>query len=143
MWTYPLARAVCLIGLLVMVAVIGRYALDATAHHDEYQYFTAAMLWPDLEPYAEPKQNRVMEEHLAHYRAVLNLRREHSALRVGTYETLLVDDDEVPRDSVDPPPWGETPWTGLHEVEVLVAGDGAGPDSLVGRPLVHAHGRRA
>jgi hypothetical protein len=53
MWTYPLARAVCLIGLLVMVAVIGRYALDVTAHHDEYQYFTAAMLWPDLALYRD------------------------------------------------------------------------------------------
>jgi len=52
------------------------------------------MLWKDLEPYERPKDNRVDEKHLAHYRRVIALRREHSALRRGTYRTLLVDDDQ-------------------------------------------------
>jgi len=51
------------------------------------------MLWPDLGPY-ERKEDRVDPEHLAHYRAVGELRRRHPALRTGTFETLAADDEQ-------------------------------------------------
>ena len=51
------------------------------------------MLWLDLEPYDEPDENHVLEEQLAHFREVTHLRRAHSALRRGSFRTLLADDE--------------------------------------------------
>ena len=50
------------------------------------------MLWEDLEPYAQPEENAVMDEQLAYYRKVIGLRNAHPALQTGTLETLLADD---------------------------------------------------
>ena len=50
------------------------------------------MLWKDLEPYEKPEVNHVMTDHLAYYKEVIALRNAHSALRTGSYRTLLVDD---------------------------------------------------
>lgn len=50
------------------------------------------MLWKDLEPYAEPTENHVMDDQLAWYRQILELRQKNSALRTGDFETLLADD---------------------------------------------------
>jgi len=50
------------------------------------------MLWKDLEPYSRGNQNRVDERHLAHYKQVIALRRGHSALRTGSFRTILTDD---------------------------------------------------
>ena len=50
------------------------------------------MLWQDLEPYEEPDENRVSTDVLAHYRKVIALRRDHPALRTGTFETVTTDD---------------------------------------------------
>jgi len=50
------------------------------------------MLWKDLEPYENPEENFVMEDHLAYYRQIIALRRTHSALRTGSFATLLADD---------------------------------------------------
>ncbi|MEM9798950.1 MAG: alpha-amylase family glycosyl hydrolase [Planctomycetota bacterium] len=52
------------------------------------------MLWRDLEPYDNADENYVMEDHYAFYREAVALRRDHAALRVGTYRTLLVDDEQ-------------------------------------------------
>jgi glycosidase len=52
------------------------------------------MLWKDLGAYEGGRENRVDEEHLEHYRRVGQLRREHSALRRGSFETVLCDDDQ-------------------------------------------------
>ena len=52
------------------------------------------MLWRDLEPYEVPEENAVSEDVLAHYRAVIALRREHSALRTGSFRTIATDDTE-------------------------------------------------
>jgi glycosidase len=49
------------------------------------------MLWKDLGRYADPG-NVVMEEHLAYYKTLIRLRREHSALSTGSFRTLLTDD---------------------------------------------------
>ncbi|QDU67880.1 alpha-amylase family glycosyl hydrolase [Engelhardtia mirabilis] len=51
------------------------------------------MLWKDLEPYEGRRENHVDEEHLAHYRGIIALRRDHAALRVGDFRTLLADDE--------------------------------------------------
>lgn len=50
------------------------------------------MLWKELEPYARPEENAVMEEQLAWYRAIGALRQRLPALQTGDFRTLLVDD---------------------------------------------------
>lgn len=50
------------------------------------------MLWKDLEPYEKPEENHVMDEHLAYYRQIIALRNAHPALRTGSIQTLLADD---------------------------------------------------
>lgn len=51
------------------------------------------MLWKELEPYAKPDQNFVMDEHLEFYRKAIALRNDLSALRRGSFQTLLTDDE--------------------------------------------------
>ena len=51
------------------------------------------MLWKDLEPYEEEGQT-VMDEHFAFYRDAISMRQAHSALRTGSTETTLVDDEQ-------------------------------------------------
>ncbi|MDA0802325.1 MAG: alpha-amylase family glycosyl hydrolase [Planctomycetota bacterium] len=54
------------------------------------------MLWKDLEPYENPGENRVMDDHLGFYRRAVALRVAEAALRRGDYRTLLADDrDDV------------------------------------------------
>ena len=50
------------------------------------------MLWKDLEPYDVPEDNHVMEDHLAFYASILNLRGSHSALRDGSFKTISTHD---------------------------------------------------
>ncbi|MBK8915824.1 MAG: alpha amylase N-terminal ig-like domain-containing protein [Phycisphaerales bacterium] len=50
------------------------------------------MLWKDLEPYANPHENFVMEDHRAFYQRAIALRNAHGALRRGAIRTLLTDD---------------------------------------------------
>jgi glycosidase len=50
------------------------------------------MLWKDLEPYGDPDENRVMDEQLDFYRRAIALRNAHSALRTGSFRTVLLDD---------------------------------------------------
>ena len=49
------------------------------------------MLWEDLLPYEDP-QETIDPTTLAHYRAVIGLRRAHPALRTGSFRTVLTDD---------------------------------------------------
>ncbi len=51
------------------------------------------MLWKDLEPYENPTENAVMQDHLEFYKRVIALRREHPALATGAFDTLLTDDE--------------------------------------------------
>ena len=51
------------------------------------------MLWADLEPYELPNENHVHKLQLEYYRRIGSLRRDWIALRLGSYETLLADDD--------------------------------------------------
>ncbi|MCE9619447.1 MAG: alpha-glucosidase C-terminal domain-containing protein [Planctomycetes bacterium] len=50
------------------------------------------MLWKDHEPYEQPEDNHVMGEQLAYYKSVTALRNNHSALRTGSFQTVLTDD---------------------------------------------------
>ena len=50
------------------------------------------MLWKDLEPYGQPGENAVMQDHLDFYRGVIALRNAHPALRTGSFRTVLTDD---------------------------------------------------
>ncbi|MEZ6016458.1 MAG: alpha amylase N-terminal ig-like domain-containing protein [Planctomycetota bacterium] len=50
------------------------------------------MLWRDLEPYANAAEDRVDGALLDYYQRVIRLRREHTALRIGAFETLVADD---------------------------------------------------
>lgn len=52
------------------------------------------MLWKDLEPYTDPDENRVMEEQLEFYRRATALRNRFTALKRGSFRTLLADDDQ-------------------------------------------------
>jgi glycosidase len=51
------------------------------------------MLWEDLEPYEKPDENFVLKDQLAYYRQIIALRHAHPALRTGTFQTLLADDE--------------------------------------------------
>ncbi len=51
------------------------------------------MLWSDLGPYAD-EDSRVDTELLAFYQRAIALRRTYAALRIGTFETVLVDDEQ-------------------------------------------------
>ncbi len=50
------------------------------------------MLWKDLEPYEKPEENFVMQDQLAFYKRAIALRNAHSALRTGSFTSLLTDD---------------------------------------------------
>ena len=52
------------------------------------------MLWEDLQPYDKPEENFVMRDQLAYYRQIIALRNAHPALRTGSIQTLLADDEE-------------------------------------------------
>jgi glycosidase len=52
------------------------------------------MLWRDLEPYENPDENHVMDDHLAFYKRAIALRNAHPALRTGSFQTLLTDDEQ-------------------------------------------------
>jgi glycosidase len=98
------------------------------------------MLWTDLEPYEQPKENTVERDHLAYYRRIIALRNAHPALRTGTIQTVLADDQadvwaiirrnhneqvlvvlnaaEVPRTVTVPlPPSAANSWTGVYNAE--------------------------
>ena len=51
------------------------------------------MLWKDLEPYEESGM-AVMDDHLAFYQSAVALRNQYTALRTGSIETILTDDEQ-------------------------------------------------
>ncbi len=52
------------------------------------------MLWNDLQPYEKADENQVMQEQLGFYQAAVALRNAHSALRTGSFQTVLIDDEK-------------------------------------------------
>ncbi|MDP6849579.1 MAG: alpha-amylase family glycosyl hydrolase [Planctomycetota bacterium] len=51
------------------------------------------MLWKDLEPFDDKSQYFVDENQLEWYRKIIHIRSDHSALRRGSLEVLLTDDE--------------------------------------------------
>ena len=51
------------------------------------------MLWKDLEPYEESGM-AVMDDHLAFYQSAVEARNQYTALRTGSIETILTDDEQ-------------------------------------------------
>ena len=49
------------------------------------------MPWDDLEPNDDP-ENRTMPEVFEAYARMIGLRRDHVALRIGSFETVYTDD---------------------------------------------------
>lgn len=52
------------------------------------------MLWKDLQPYEKPDENQVMQDQLDFYQAATALRNAHTALRTGSFQTVLTDDQK-------------------------------------------------
>ncbi|MDX2199107.1 MAG: glycoside hydrolase family 13 protein [Phycisphaerae bacterium] len=50
------------------------------------------MLWPEMEPYENPRENFVMNDLRAYYKQIIALRKGHAALRTNNIETVLTHD---------------------------------------------------
>ncbi len=90
---YRRARLIALLQMTYSGAPMVYYGDEAGMWGADDPTCRKPMLWQDLEPYDEPEENHVMEDHLAFYRAVIALRNAHPALRVGTFRTVLTDDE--------------------------------------------------
>ncbi|RMF79393.1 MAG: hypothetical protein D6744_09180, partial [Planctomycetota bacterium] len=90
---YARARLVALLQATYVGAPMIYYGDEAGMWGADDPTNRKPMLWKDLEPYENPQDNHVMDDHLAWYQAVFNLRAEHVALRRGAFETLLADKD--------------------------------------------------
>jgi len=91
---YRRARLVALLQMTSVGAPMIYYGDEAGMWGADDPTNRKPMLWKDLEPYENPADNFVMDEHLEFYRRAIALRNEHPALRRGTMRTLLVDDDQ-------------------------------------------------
>ena len=90
---YQRARLIALIQMTYIGAPLVYYGDEAGMWGADDPTCRKPMLWKDLEPYEKPEQNFVMDQHLAFYRQAIALRNAHPALRTGTFETLLADDE--------------------------------------------------
>ncbi|MEM9378962.1 MAG: alpha amylase N-terminal ig-like domain-containing protein [Planctomycetota bacterium] len=89
---YRRARLVALLQMTYVGAPMVYYGDEVGMWGADDPVNRKPMLWADVGEYAND-DDRVDAEHLAHYRAVGMLRREHAALRVGSFRTLRTDDD--------------------------------------------------
>ena len=88
---YAKARLVALLQMTYVGAPMVYYGDEAGMWGADDPSSRKPMLWKDLQPYDDP-QDVVMEDQLAFYIQAIALRNEHSALRTGTFESLLTDD---------------------------------------------------
>jgi cyclomaltodextrinase len=88
---YQRARLAALLQMTYIGAPLIYYGDEAGMWGADDPSNRKPMLWEDLEPYANPDINHVMDEHLAYYREIIALRNEHAALRTGGFESLLAD----------------------------------------------------
>jgi cyclomaltodextrinase len=91
--SYARARLVALLQMTYVGAPLIFYGDEAGMWGADDPSNRKPMLWKDLEPYEKPEENFVMPEHLAFYKQAVALRNGHSALRDGTFQTLLADDE--------------------------------------------------
>ena len=89
---YAKARLVALLQMTYVGAPMVYYGDEAGMWGGDDPCCRKPMLWKELEPYDKPDENFVMQGHLDFYREIIKLRREHPALRTGSFETLLADD---------------------------------------------------
>ena len=89
---YRKARLIALAQMTYVGAPMIYYGDEAGMWGSDDPTNRKPMLWPDLEPYEKPEENRFMPEQHEHYRRVIALRRAHQALRTGSFETVLCDD---------------------------------------------------
>jgi glycosidase len=90
---YARARLVALLQLTYVGAPLIYYGDEAGMWGADDPTSRKPMLWEDLQPYEKPGENMVLKDHLAFYRQAIGLRQAHAALRDGTFQTLLTDDD--------------------------------------------------
>ncbi|MSR44685.1 MAG: DUF3459 domain-containing protein [Phycisphaerales bacterium] len=91
---YQRARLIALIQMVYVGAPMIYYGDEVGMWGADDPTNRKPMLWKDLEPYDGPDDNTVDEMHYQWYKRVIALRRVHPALREGTFETLLCDDDQ-------------------------------------------------
>ncbi|MBN2448534.1 MAG: alpha-glucosidase C-terminal domain-containing protein [Phycisphaerae bacterium] len=89
---YTKARLIALIQMTYVGAPMIWYGDEAGMWGADDPTTRKPMLWEDLEPYEKPEINHVMKDHLAFYQRAATLRNNHPALRTGSFETLLTDD---------------------------------------------------
>ncbi len=88
---YRRARLAALVQMTYVGAPMIWYGDEAGMWGSDDPFCRKPMVWADLPPNDDPAE-RVDEAHLAAYRAMIALRREHAALRRGAFTTLLADD---------------------------------------------------
>jgi glycosidase len=89
---YRKARLIALAQMTYVGAPMIYYGDEAGMWGSDDPTNRKPMLWPDLEPYEKPQDNRFMPEQHEHYQRAIALRRAHPALRTGSFETVLCDD---------------------------------------------------
>ena len=89
---YRKARLIALAQMTYVGAPMIYYGDEAGMWGSDDPTNRKPMLWPDLEPYEKPEENRFMQEQFDHYRRAIALRNAHPALRTGSFETVLYDD---------------------------------------------------
>jgi len=90
---YARARLATLLQMTYVGAPLVYYGDEAGMWGADDPTNRKPMLWKDLEPYARPDENVVMDDMLEFYRATIALRNAHPALQRGTIETVLADDE--------------------------------------------------
>ncbi len=89
---YRKARLIALLQMTSVGAPMIYYGSEAGMWGADDPTNRKPMLWKDLEPYENPSDNFVMDDHLDFYRRAIALRNDHVALRRGSIRTVLVDD---------------------------------------------------
>ncbi|MEE9296554.1 MAG: alpha-amylase family glycosyl hydrolase [Phycisphaerae bacterium] len=89
---YQRARLVALLQMTYVGAPMIYYGDEAGMWGADDPTDRKPMLWSDLEPYDKPDENFVLRDHLDFYKRAISLRNAHSALRTGSFQTLLADD---------------------------------------------------
>lgn len=90
---YRRARLVALLQMTYVGAPMVYYGDEAGMWGADDPTNRKPMLWEDLQPYEQPEENFVMRDHLEFYRRAIALRNAHPALRTGSFQTLLTDDE--------------------------------------------------
>ncbi|MBK9118291.1 MAG: hypothetical protein IPM18_01640 [Phycisphaerales bacterium] len=90
---YARARLAALLQMIYIGAPMVYYGDEVGMWGGDDPTCRKPMLWEDLQPYEAPEENYVLRPQLEHYRRIIALRKAHPALRTGSVQTLLADDD--------------------------------------------------